>query len=180
MRFNNNTSLNTLLKAWNALGLHKGNTNRNITKKYHKLAAQSHPNKGGNTAKFQELQHLYSAIMKAHREHRLNAVVAAAEARLQKATGLNSLFKYRRPVPAPASASARAAPAPNATLGVRATNQKRRAAPSKPKQSKQLTRPTQNYAFLFSSRATGPGMRRRGGLGGTKRPSGWYGFASFM
>lgn len=88
---------NTLLKAWNLLGLQRNNSNRTIKKKYYKLAAVLHPNKGGNTAKFQELQRLYEAALKAYAARQLNAVAnAAAAASKPTRAGPSSQQRNRR------------------------------------------------------------------------------------
>ena len=78
---NTNNTMNTLLEAWDLLGLVPGNTNRTIRQKYLRLAKGTHPNKGGNNEGFKRLQRLYNAATKAYRNKRFNAVAAAASRR---------------------------------------------------------------------------------------------------
>lgn len=138
MRFNardaNANSLNTLVKAWTALGLDKSNTNQSIAKKYRALALKVHPNKGGNTAAFQELQRLYDAALGAYRAGRMNAVAAAVARRQHRPAA--------RPVKKPA---ARPAARPVKKPAIKTT----------------ATRPIAPSVVLFSSRSAGPGVWRR-------------------
>lgn len=135
MRFNardaNANSLNTLVKAWTALGLDKSNTNQSIAKKYRALALKVHPNKGGNTAAFQELQRLYDAALGAYRAGRMNAVAAAVARR------------HNRPAARPVKKAAARSVKKAATKTTAAT------------------RPIAPSVVLFSSRSAGPGVWRR-------------------
>jgi DnaJ-class molecular chaperone len=50
------------MSHYDTLGLHKGATPDEIKKAYRKLASQHHPDKGGDTAKFQEIQTAYDTL----------------------------------------------------------------------------------------------------------------------
>lgn len=47
---------------YTALGLNKNATTEEIKKAYRKLASQNHPDKGGDTAKFQKIQEAYDTL----------------------------------------------------------------------------------------------------------------------
>jgi len=48
--------------AYNILGVPKGASDSDIKRAYRKLAAQHHPDKGGETSKFQEIQSAYETL----------------------------------------------------------------------------------------------------------------------
>ena len=48
--------------AYQTLGVPKGASNEEIKKAYRKLASQHHPDKGGNTQRFQEIQSAYETL----------------------------------------------------------------------------------------------------------------------
>lgn len=50
------------MNPYEILGVSKTATPNEIKKAYRKLASQNHPDKGGNTAKFQEIQHAYDIL----------------------------------------------------------------------------------------------------------------------
>jgi len=51
-----------MANAYNTLGVPKGASEAEIKKAYRKLAGQHHPDKGGDTAKFQEIQTAYETL----------------------------------------------------------------------------------------------------------------------
>ena len=51
-----------MANAYETLGVPKGASEEEIKKAYRKLASQHHPDKGGNTAKFQEIQSAYETL----------------------------------------------------------------------------------------------------------------------
>ena len=48
--------------AYQTLGVARGATEDEIKKAYRRLAAKHHPDRGGNTAKFQEIQSAYETL----------------------------------------------------------------------------------------------------------------------
>lgn len=51
-----------MANAYDILGVPKGASDEDIKKAYRKLASQHHPDKGGDTAKFQEIQSAYETL----------------------------------------------------------------------------------------------------------------------
>lgn len=56
------------MNYYQVLGLDPGATPEEIKKAYRKLASKHHPDKGGDTAKFQEIQQAYDGLMKGETE----------------------------------------------------------------------------------------------------------------
>jgi DnaJ-class molecular chaperone len=54
---------------YQTLGLQKGATDEEVKQAYRKLASKHHPDKGGDTAKFQEIQAAYEAITSGKANH---------------------------------------------------------------------------------------------------------------
>lgn len=54
--------ISTMNDAYTTLGVSRNATNEEIKKAYRKLAGQHHPDKGGDTAKFQEIQNAYDTL----------------------------------------------------------------------------------------------------------------------
>ena len=50
------------MDPWKILGVDKNTTPDELKNAYRKLAAKHHPDRGGNTAKFQEIQHAYDIL----------------------------------------------------------------------------------------------------------------------
>lgn len=58
--------------AYETLGVSKDATDEEIKKAYRQLASKHHPDKGGDTAKFQEIQTAYDAISTAEKRQQYN------------------------------------------------------------------------------------------------------------
>lgn len=56
-----------MANAYETLGVPKGASEDEIKKAYRKLASQHHPDKGGDTAKFQEIQTAYETLSDPHK-----------------------------------------------------------------------------------------------------------------
>ncbi len=56
-----------MANAYDILGVPKGASDDEIKKAYRKLASQHHPDKGGDTAKFQEIQTAYDTLSDPHK-----------------------------------------------------------------------------------------------------------------
>ena len=51
-----------MANAYETLGVPKGASDEEIKRAYRKLAGQHHPDKGGDTARFQEIQSAYETL----------------------------------------------------------------------------------------------------------------------
>lgn len=58
-----------MANAYETLGVPKGASEDEIKKAYRKLASQHHPDKGGDTAKFQEIQNAYETLTDPQKRH---------------------------------------------------------------------------------------------------------------
>lgn len=58
-----------MANAYETLGVPKGASEEEIKKAYRKLASQHHPDKGGDTAKFQEIQSAYETLSDPQKRH---------------------------------------------------------------------------------------------------------------
>ena len=54
--------VNTMANAYETLGVPKGAPEAEIKKAYRRLASQHHPDKGGDTKRFQEIQSAYEIL----------------------------------------------------------------------------------------------------------------------
>lgn len=55
--------------AYTILGINRNASEAEIKKAYRKLASQHHPDKGGDTAKFQEIQNAYETLTNSDKQH---------------------------------------------------------------------------------------------------------------
>ena len=58
-----------MANAYETLGVPKGASDQEIKKAYRKLAAKHHPDRGGDTAKFQEIQSAYETLTDPQKRH---------------------------------------------------------------------------------------------------------------
>lgn len=58
-----------MANAYETLGVPKGASEEEIKKAYRKLAGQHHPDRGGDTAKFQEIQQAYDTLSDPQKRH---------------------------------------------------------------------------------------------------------------
>ena len=58
-----------MANAYETLGVPKGASDEEIKRAYRKLAAKHHPDRGGDTAKFQEIQSAYETLSDPQKRH---------------------------------------------------------------------------------------------------------------
>jgi curved DNA-binding protein len=81
------------MNHYEVLGVAKNATTDEIKKAYRKLASQHHPDKGGDTAKFQQIQSAYDILSDTHKRHEYDNPSQHRFHEFNQGADLNDFFK---------------------------------------------------------------------------------------